>query len=207
MIYDSIEIIECPKCKTQYKQKTLLSSNTFGYTLWTDGRFISPHDPNLPSLMKCKNCKTLIDIDELEPVKTIDINETHLYPTIKSVPKETPSLILKALKSNFSSENISTLSLRFKYWYYCNDKRRSNSFLLDTDNKALVENLKSLLPLLDLKNENNRLSAIEIHRELGEFELALDLLNYKFSEELVKVSELMKHLCEENSKAIVEISL
>jgi hypothetical protein len=49
-------ILACPICHAAARVSTLLSGNTFGAILFTDGKMIAPMLPEMPALARCKGC-------------------------------------------------------------------------------------------------------------------------------------------------------
>ena len=63
------KIIQCPFCDNKLKQRTILSGNTFGVRLWTDGKRETPMLPDRVVVSFCNNCNKYFWVDE---AKTID---------------------------------------------------------------------------------------------------------------------------------------
>ena len=59
MIPGPILIIPCPICSFQGKKRTLISGNTFGAELWSDGKQIAPMLPEYPILCKMPEMRIL----------------------------------------------------------------------------------------------------------------------------------------------------
>ena len=57
-------IRKCSSCAAPMAQATFRSWNTFGGTLWSDGKVEAPMLPNRPWLVKCPHCNSLLWIDE-----------------------------------------------------------------------------------------------------------------------------------------------
>ena len=51
------KIITCPYCNSLSSHFTLISSNTLGASLWTDGKFEAPMRPESPIIAKCWSCE------------------------------------------------------------------------------------------------------------------------------------------------------
>jgi hypothetical protein len=50
------QIVACPHCKALAKYMTLMSGNTFGARVWTDGKQDAPMLPHPPAVVKCRQC-------------------------------------------------------------------------------------------------------------------------------------------------------
>jgi len=67
-----------------------------------------------------------------------------------------------------------------------------------------VDNLKTLLEMLDENNEHDRIMKAEILRELGQFETAMEMLNVIFNEELTQAVAQIKELSEKGEYVVRE---
>lgn len=65
-------IISCPFCGQYAKKRTLISGNTFGSQLWSDGKKISPMLPEFPNLAICKTCDQFFWVTEAEEIERLD---------------------------------------------------------------------------------------------------------------------------------------
>lgn len=73
-----IYIYQCPNCDKLMSQWSILSGNTFGATLYSDGKMIAPMLSELPRISKCKKCGFFTWLNKLEPIGSYNIGEeTH----------------------------------------------------------------------------------------------------------------------------------
>jgi len=75
MIPGAEYIYQCPNCNNLLKRGSLISGNTFGATLFSDGKQIAPMLPDFPNLTKCKKCNAIFKISELKEVGTYNMWE------------------------------------------------------------------------------------------------------------------------------------
>ena len=96
-------------------------------------------------------------------------------------------------------------NLRIKLWNKHNDVYRYdlNEFAIDLENHELINNLNSLIPLLDESEEFEKLLKAEIFRELGMFKDSRQLLKYSFTEGLLEFASFVKSLAEESNKQVM----
>ena len=57
MILSNVEIVICPFCGKQKELLSLISGNTFGAVLWSDGKRITPLLPEVSPVQKCPRCR------------------------------------------------------------------------------------------------------------------------------------------------------
>jgi len=85
MIPGPTVIILCPICGHQGKKKTLISGNTFGAELWSDGKQIAPMLPEYPWLVKCKKCGKFFHTEEKLATRKLnwDDEDKQLYDDVE----------------------------------------------------------------------------------------------------------------------------
>ena len=204
MIPGPTTIISCPHCGQYVKRKSLISGNTFGPKLWSDGKRIAPMLPEFPSLVLCKKCnhfywikdaKEVEKVNEFVLIEADDQPENEKWKNINYVEFPTFHQYIKALET-ISEERF----LRMNMWWSFNDYIRighENKITPDMQ-KLNTENLILLLTLLNEANENDLLMKAEVLRNLGRFEESRHLLNKVESPDLIEVKE--KFLAEINKQ-------
>ena len=189
------EIIrKCVSCTVPMAQVTIKSGNTFGATLWTDGKMEAPMLPDLPWFVKCPHCHSLLWIDE-----QVELGETELGCMLTSEKEKLstkrhskktilgdiepgiPQCIAPSAEelSAFLDTNISDVRkeryLRIRSWWAGNDVRRKSRKKHPLSEKE-AKNLQALVALLIESDKNDRIMKAEIMRELGRFDDAVSLL-------------------------------
>ena len=192
-------IISCPHCGQYAKEKTLFSGNTFGATLWSDGKRIAPMLPDFPSLVLCKKC------DQFYWVKDVkEIQEVNSYKELEEKWMNVDFVEFPTFHQYFKSlETISDeKSIRIKIWWSFNDYLRNNNENDITPDMQIMntENLIVLLTLLDETNDSDLLMKAEVLCNLGRFEDSRQLLGKIKDPSLIKIKE--KFLAEINKENI-----
>jgi hypothetical protein len=181
---------KCPSCEAVLKNSSLASGNTFGAVFFSDGKRIAPMLPDIPNLTKCSKCDTILWLSDLKELgeKLISNRDYSDHPDWKDSP-EVGHLGLKdlyrALEANSFAEDASQkkqreIFIRQRIWWEYN-----SSFDKSIDEvNAWCENCFNLLEVLDVKNNDHRCMAAELHRNLGNFLKCLKLVrelpdNYK----------------------------
>jgi hypothetical protein len=65
-------IIPCPRCGETGKKSTLISGNTFGQQLWSDGKRIARMLPDYPWLVKCRHCGKFFYTQEERAIASVE---------------------------------------------------------------------------------------------------------------------------------------
>jgi len=207
------EIIrKCSSCTMPMAQATIRSGNTFGATLWTDGKMEAPMLPDLPWFVKCPHCHSLLWIDE-----QVELGETELGCMLisekeklstKRHSKKTvlgdiepgiPQCIAPSAEELFAflDTNISDVKkeryLRIRAWWAGNDVRRKSRKKHHLSEKE-AKNIQALVALLIESDKNDRIMKAEIMRELGRFDDAISILAMLPDKESIEAVTIIKKL-------------
>jgi hypothetical protein len=197
-------IYKCPKCGVFLKRGSLMSGNTFGAQLYSDGKRISPMLPDFPNLTKCKKCDSIFWISELDKIGELRWGETS-HPEWENAD-EVDFLCLKdlfrALKTakNQGEEKL----IRIWIWQAFNDRVRTdgNLFLESKGNILWKENCHALLKLLHRDEVNDKLMMAELYRNLKEFEKCIEILDSIVEIDLNWIKDRMKRHAERKISAV-----
>ncbi len=215
MTYGPDNIYECPHCGKPFKQRTLWSGNTLKARTYSDGKQITPHLPVFPRLTKCEGCNGIIDISQLKEIGTCDWDtEEH---------KDTPYAefldvndLYRALEA-FPEQKI---IIRRNIWWASNDLVRKRlkgriplspeeqeEFLRLRDSR-FDENCSALLGLLDPEDQGQRIMIAELHRNLGNFDKCIELINSLDDDDDLRtyLKERFAFECQQENKFVVLIS-
>jgi len=72
MIIGPFQIIACPFCEGLAKYMTLISGNTIGASIWTDGKMYAPMLPCPPEVVKCHHCGEIYWLRDAKRIGSID---------------------------------------------------------------------------------------------------------------------------------------
>ena len=209
------QIIACPHCKGLTKYFTLISGNTFGARVWTDGKQVAPMLPRPPAVVKCHHCGKFYWLTDARKIGTVGqfpeqggkINPTWL--AAQEVKELTESEYYSALAGKLAKDQRQEKLLRILAWWRGNDVFRNAPRPLGDAvvavSSAFRENLKALVILLDDQNENDRIMKTEILRELGEFESVKEILRSVTSGEFDAVVSQLLSLCESKDSCVREL--
>jgi tetratricopeptide (TPR) repeat protein len=216
-------IYECPQCGNLLKQESLISGNTFGAKLYSDGIQIASMQPDFPNLTKCKKCNNIFWIEDLKEIggyfKWWDsggyIDEEFKTDDMKAkweAAEEIKFLDIKdlhaALKITKDIEKEKTI--RIWIWQAFNDRVRDGGekmFVEKEDKDLWEENCCVLLNLLNRDDLNEKLLVAELYRNLGRFEDCIEILNNDESRNINWIKDPMKYLAKKNFTRVFPFQL
>lgn len=167
-------IRECPHCGIQMKQKTIISGNTFGATLWSDGKQVAPMLPRPPYYICCKMCRNIIMLQDVRKVAEIEWNERDEKYS-KAAFIEFPTF----MENIRATEVISDKKLaRTMTMYSYNDFSRDHKedAITPEIQKLHEHNIYELESLLDKSIPEDLIIKAEINRYLGRFDRTAEIL-------------------------------
>jgi hypothetical protein len=196
-------VLSCPSCGALSSLQTLLSGNTFGATVWTDGRMIAPMLPKTPKITRCHQCKDFFWVEDAEEVgktgygvlATDQEPEWRLLPKVRALDEDEFYL---AIEAGLGSNTTREFNLRLESWWNSNDRLRGNDEATDSSKLPEVKrlNMERLLDLLANRGDDDEvlLFSAELYRELGRFDEAIKYASKVHKESLqpatVRVSQL-----------------
>ena len=173
-------VLACPVCGALVRQRSLASGNTFGATLWSDGRFDAPMLPDAPALALCAGGHWFWLADAAE------VGEHHWFrpdPDTVTPPEWDDAPFAEdldgdgyaaALAAGLGSTRDREAHLRLRLWWASNDAHRGTGTPPTPD----LDNLRRLQSLFTRgRSERGEpvLHAAVAHA-LGERDAALDAL-------------------------------
>ena len=185
---------------TLVKIASISSGNTFRAVYWTDGKREAPMMPDEPWLRCQPDTGELFWTDECEKVARVDCDDQ----TYDHVPHaEEPSWVdyQEALKTGLGGSKEKEHYIRLRYWWVGNDPIRRGEVTIPKI-PDFNGNLLKLRALLDPGILDQRLMAIEISRELRDFQAAELLLDYLFPEEYKGTVDLLRKLIAEKDHLV-----
>jgi hypothetical protein len=170
-------IYKCPNCGKYLKIGSLMSGNTCGAKLFSDGKRIAPMLPDFPDLTKCKKCDTIFWLSDL---KEVGIHDWHAKNSKWENADEADFLGIKdlyrALENTKNKEK--EIIIRRSIWWAFNARiRNAKDIFGDNDRNLWEQNCIILLKLLDRKDINQKIMIAELLRNLGQFEQCLELID------------------------------
>jgi hypothetical protein len=187
---------KCPKCKNIVTKGSLLSGNTFGAKLYSDGKQMAPMLPEYPTIVKCQNCESFFWLKDENEIKSKKENADKA----KFLTSEE---YLEAIDSKYYKNEDELKFFRIRLWWSYNDNARENEdiHLSEIDQNIYENNCVELIKILDQEEINEKIMVAELYKNLGDFDDCKKTLE-TFDEKFNWIKELMNNKCNINDKGI-----
>ena len=215
MILGPDQIIACPHCGGLSQHCTLVSGNTFGAQVWTDGKQVAPMLLQPPPVVKCAHCARCYWLADAEEIATVYLRvkgERNIDPAWRKAPlAEEPSETeyYAAMEDGLAEDRVQERNLRVLAWWRGNDAVR-NRDPAPRETPAISQagrtNLERLADLLDDDDDSDRLMKAEVLRELGQFEAAGKILDGITSDNVTRILRRIRSLCDDRDACVREIT-
>ena len=207
------QIIACPHCHGLARHETWLSGTAFGAVLWSDGKQeiqgLMPEP--LPAAVRCRHCADFYWLAEAEKIGTVDLwgsNGRQASPARcrsagRGVNEEE---YYDAIERNLPKDRQQERRLRILAWRRRNDPLRFHPIGNVTASGRCRQNLEALARLLDESDETDLIMKAEVLRELGECDLAKEVLRRVSSSEHCGVTRQLHDLCSRGDSCVRQLS-
>ena len=217
MILGPTFIYQCPSCSNLFSVPTLLSGNSNGVKLYSDGKSIKPMAPEFPIITKCTNCKNIFWIKYAKQIGSYedrlfgDSDEDDTINKWKEI-EQASTLSVYDLIETLGTEITKTKDLKFyireRIWWGFNDRVRNkkNLFTSEKDKILYTENIKKYISLLDSNNINDIFTLAELYRNIGNYKKCKELLNEIKDDDVNWVKDYFIKKCELEDSNVFEIT-
>ena len=209
------QTIYCPHCETILSYDSLTSGNTFGATLWSDGKQVAPMMPLPPEIAKCPSCAGCFWLESASPCDDCDAPDNWTDPVTRGgIP--VPAILEPDEQDYYDAFFLDLFEgkeqetrARVLAWWRCNDAQRV-PFAPPVDWKARKtelwrDNLLRLEHLLDRETDQNHLMKAEIFRHQGYYDSAASCLRRVKSMALQDIVRKMQQWCSDQDTQIHEL--
>lgn len=195
---------KCPKCKSITTKGSLLSGNTFGSVIYSDGKRIAPMLPDFPYLNKCGGCGWYYWLNDKSKVNDIiDDNKDPKYTARFLTIDE----YFEALSKIHELDEKHERYIRFQiYWSY-NDRGRNGEPLFRNRGEEImyIGNILKIIKILDNSKIEDQLSLAEMLRNIGLFNDSLKILNNIKNKDYKYVVDSIKEYVLKENKQIFKL--
>lgn len=208
-------LYQCPKCNNYIYNESIMSGNTCGSLLYSDGKSFAPMLPEFPNLTKCKVCGEFLWLQKMKAIGyfglSCDNMLSDLIPDTGKVPDKAEFLTMdeyfEALRNNAASAKKDEVFIRIRILWAFNDRLRSGEeiFLDDNDEIRYLDNLAELINLLDENNLDEKISLAEVYRNLGDFDKCVDIIESIDDSEMEWLKVAFLKACEEKYKLVIRL--
>jgi len=199
-------IIECPYCENRFRERTLMSGNTFGATFWTDGKREAPMVPDSVIVSFCEECNNYFWVEDAEIIDRVapDIRK---YPEAELLEELTLEQYIEALEKMEVKNDEDMIYLLRQIWWKYNDYYREDNEEKIPQNiiDKMPDLLNKLLDFLDESDADHLIMKGELLRELGKFEEAKKTLNKISNPEYEDVRDFILELVDKRIYKLREL--
>lgn len=192
---------------TLVKITSIASGNTFGARYWTDGKREAPMLPDSPWLRRHPATNELFwttdceQVAEEEPWGRADTTYRDVPFALDPTGYDYELVLLSGSACTPEKKRYA----RMRRWWASNDPvRHGNAEAPPSD--GFQENLEKLRELLDVNDPVQRLTAVEVSRQLRDFDTAATLLDFPFPEDYEHAVQFLKKLVGERDFTVRELT-
>jgi hypothetical protein len=203
-------IYQCSTCSNLLKVGSLTSGNTFGATIFSDGKRIAPMLPDFPEITKCKKCNTIFWISKAKKVGSYHWGDRVKPEWANADNAEFLTLqdYSKALENNLAENEKEEVFIRQNIWWSFNDRVRDGYALFENENDKELwrKNCITLLDLFDEKDVNQKIMIAEINRNLGHFDICIAIIDSIVANDLDWLKEKFKDECSKKNRLVFPLT-
>ena len=223
-------VYECPQCASLFQRGSVISGNSFGADIYSDGSMDKTHLGNYPSFTRCRQCGHFFWVDEAKVVGAMSFDDIPFH--IEGEDPESLKGYIRRKREKYAAEwydspHAAYLTLDNYYFainnkLYRNDKEekylRKLAWWLENfrdksgvaakrssvELQRRVRNMRRLAQLLDESDPYfmQGLMKADIYRQLGEFDNCLLILNRLNLPDHGKFIAQMREHCEKGNKLV-----
>lgn len=218
------QVFACPTCGKLLKRSSLLSGNTVGARMYSDGKLESPRMPVRPDFTRCSGCSTYLWLADIPEVGTY----TKWDEQIPAPWQDADVAQFLSMDEYFDAlETLSSpeeqLFIRRSIWWAYNDRIREDRgavvvwssekiksdeeklFTQPGDEERWTENSRQFIKLLDNTDQTQQIMKAELHRNLGEFAKCKALIEVINDPTMEWLQTKFIEACNRNDRWLIEI--
>jgi hypothetical protein len=163
-------------------------------------------------VVRCRHCADYYWLADAEKVGTVERwrgegqQRNPAWSAAQEAEEPTEEEYYQALEGNCAKDHEQERTLRMLAWWRRNDALRFHAAGSATASGACRRNLEALARLLDENGDNDRLLKAEVFRELGEFELAKEVLGRVGSPTYRGAVRQLRDLCARGDRCVRQLS-
>ncbi len=203
----------CAKCDHLLRQESISSGNTFGATIYSDGKYIAPMMPEFADLSKCRSCKHIFWVSK---AKVIAEHYPHEVETLSPEWQNAHMLefltineYFRALDQGLATTPEEELYIRKQILWAFNDRVRKGKalFRAKKDPDRWEENLDKLLDLLTPDDVDEKIMIAEIYRNKEDFKKCLELIGSIKQSEYSWIKAPFRRACRNKNREVCQLQV
>lgn len=196
MIPAPAQLYACPHCGKKKAMFSMMSCNTFGGTLWSDGKRIYPMRPAISPIQKCESCGSYSLFSEWKE-RGCD-NDNYNGTTGHLTYKEARKAYVQLMESGcYDDKDILVICLEYIHAYNDHFKREPDSPKEGDDYDLFMGATENAIKRLG-SDSDSRITKGELHRERREFNDAREILLAVLNDKNKWVVEPMLYHCNQS---------
>ncbi len=209
-------IYKCPNCGNLLKRGSLMSGNTIGMQIFSDGKSEAPMLPDFPDLTKCTKCNTIFWLSKLKEIGTYEWGdkENPSWANADNVEFLNVEDYFRAIDEGLAENRQEELFIRQSIWWKYNDRIRiffkmrkhETPYVNENDEIKWRENCSKLMNLLDPSDLDQKIMIAEIKRNLGNFEDCLDIIKQINDKNLNWLKTTLINECKKGNRWVVRLN-
>lgn len=164
------KILTCPKCGTKKEVLGYVSGCTFGQTVWSDNKTITPLSHKVSFVQKCPVCGHYYLLSRQKP--EYSQNSSNEQGELSYKEMKEAWRMLKDMPDLTENEMLSILIMQV--WAYNDEYTRHHGKSAPKEEQVYIAKIIDLLLNLDMVDD---LLRAELLREAGRFKESLDILD------------------------------
>lgn len=200
-------IYKCPNCENLLRKASIMSGNTCGAKLFSDGKRIAPMFFEVPNLTKCKKCDTIFWLSKLKEIGTYDWGDSKNSEWQKADNAEFLDIedYYNAINKGIAENKEEEFIIRQRIWWGYNDRIRAGQKIFndERDEMRWIENVQKLKTLLDQSDIKQRIMIAEINRNLGDFEACINVIQSIDNDEQNWLKEKIINECNRKNNWVI----
>ena len=223
-------VYECPQCASLFQRGSVISGNSFGADIYSDGSMDKTHLGSYPSFTRCRQCSHLFWVDDARVVGAMSFDDVPFH--VEGEDPESIKGYFRRKREKYAAEWYDSPRAEYltldNYYFAINNKlyrtdkeekyfRKLAWWLENFRDKSgvaakrssvelqrRVRNMRQLAQLLDESDPYfmQGLMKADIYRQLGEFDNCLLILNRLNLPDHGKFIAQMKEQCEKGNKLV-----
>ncbi len=174
-------VYKCPTCGNLIQRGSIMSGNSFGAKVYSDGKVIARMLKEFPELTQCKKCENFFWISKSEEVGSFRRygSGNAEWENADKAEFLTIGQYVAALKGGVAQNSDDEMYIRQNILWAFNDRLRKDKPLFESleDEAIWNSNLDRLLELLDITELNDMIMMAEIYRSKGDFKQCMSIID------------------------------
>lgn len=184
-------VLECPECGEKYLISRESYTPSENAVIYSDGFYIDSENWRTPFIIGCVTCELGFFPESgkiiAEPDSWEDFNENWAH--IKKAEPPTAGSLALELRARKNMQLTAELALRKEFWYAGNHSETGRLLMAKNEKfkNFWLESLSKLEHSLSVTNDEELLLKAEINRQLGNFDVTLELLDMSSDNRAVEI--------------------